>query len=199
MEADNTRPCYTVERLDGQTIRAQIDSGATMSLVWSDLIPNVPQSAPTRTITSICGTQLTLLLVKIQVTLLDAVIELEVLAYDRFPVDLLVGCNCPGFQDILKKAEGEHHIRAVTIRQAKQDSDDSEDESDMLDILGAECDFPQSNLWLEAENSGEEEAAEKQALAKAQCEDPSLTPLFKQATDNSPEFAVKDGILMRKV
>ena len=65
----------------------------------------------------------------------------------------------------------------------------------MLD-MGAEYDFPQSNLLLEAVNSSEEEAAEKRALSKGQREDPSLAPLFKQATDNSLEFAEEGGILM---
>ena len=62
-------------RLDGKLVRAQVDSGATISLVWSKHIPSPPTNAPTKTITGITGAPLPVQPVSVE--LFDKVITIN--------------------------------------------------------------------------------------------------------------------------
>ena len=68
-------------RLDGKLVRAQVDSGAAISLVWSKLIPTLPMNAPTKTITGITGAPITLLVQPVSVELFDKVITINAVVY----------------------------------------------------------------------------------------------------------------------
>ena len=109
--------CYTMARLDGKLVRAQVDSGAAISLVWSKLIPTPPTNAPTKTITGIAGAPITLPVQPVSVELFDKVITINTVVYDDAPIDLLIGRNCPDFKKILIQAEGLDHISTISTRQ----------------------------------------------------------------------------------
>ena len=57
--------------------------------------------------------------------------------YDEAPVNLLIGRNCPGFKDILVKAEGLDHILSITARQqACMEADDIQQTVEQQDSNG---------------------------------------------------------------
>ena len=60
--------CFIMTKLNSKSTRAQVDSGASISLVWSQLVPKPAQQAPTKTISGISGITGTLTLPVVPVT-----------------------------------------------------------------------------------------------------------------------------------
>ena len=118
--------CYVMTKLKGKSIRAQVDSGASISLVWSQLVPKLAQQAPIKTISGITGI-LTLPVVQVTVDLFGKRTTIDAVVYDKAPVDLIIGRNCPDFKDLLVKAEELDKIFIVTIRQQEQAEYQEED------------------------------------------------------------------------
>ena len=96
--------CFVTANLKGKTIRAQVDSGASISLVWSKLVPELPKDAPT--ITAMAAFCSILTLSPVQFRLFDRLITVDAAVFDGAMVDLLIGRNCPDFKEFLYRAEG---------------------------------------------------------------------------------------------
>ena len=73
---------------------------------------------------------------------------------------LLVGCDCDNFRTLLFKVEDIKYVFAVTINQQHKDEDEDIDldqlqqfgdnPTPLLDLLGEEYDFPQTNISVQA-------------------------------------------------
>ena len=187
-------------KIDGKTVRTQIDSGARISMVWSELIPTLPDDCQKQTIVSICGTKLTLPLVTIQVELLGKMRDISAVVYEKCPVDTLAGRNCPEFQSVLKEAENMHQINVVTTRQQASLHGHGEEDQELIDLIGAEYDFPQTKLSQQTETADQQEKSNHSELVKDQRADSSLQRLLDQAKDPDSEFefVIENEVLQRK-
>ena len=200
--------CYVTANLKGKTIRAQVDSGASISVVWSKLVPEPPKDAPTIMAMAAFGSTLTLSVVPVQFRLFDRLITVDATVFDGDTVDLLIGRNCPDFKELLYKAEGLDKIQLVTTRQeTKQDAEEDHriateqtvegvEATPLKDLLGKDLDFPQTKFSLQSPDPTEKTIL--RAIAKTPRHDPSLADLWRQAEQIESDFVIEEGALLRK-
>ena len=92
--------------------------------------------------------------------------DISAVVYEKCPVDILVGRNCPEFQSVLKEADDMHQINVVTTQQQASLHEHGEEHQELMDLIGAEYDFPQTNLSQQTETADQQENQTIQNLSK---------------------------------
>ena len=206
---------YAMGEMFDTPVRLLLDSGADHSIVSASLLKQLqahgaPVHQPTSAIalTGVHGDTTSLPVISLSCKLLDAETKVPMAISSEIGHDIILGRNCTALYALMRAAMDEAPREALPVQTRRQAAaaaaadDQLSNPQPLDDLIGADYDFPQTNLAIPDPEDTDQTAADEDAVIAAnaadQKADASLTPLWQIADQPDSDIVTDKGVLHRR-